>query len=107
MSKVKPIAPNDMSLEKKISIPDEVIEAFNELIVENWKKDEATVKQKDAVARIVKKLPEFKRKRTELFELGYLDVEKVFRGAGWVVEYESPDRGDSGFDEYFTFRRKS
>ena len=96
-----------MSLEKKSSIPDEVIEAFNELIVENWKKDSATIKQKDAVARIIEKLPEFKDKSTELFELGYLDVEKIFRNAGWVVKYESPDRGDSDFFAFFTFRKKS
>lgn len=104
--RVEPITPFDVSIEEKTVIPDEVIAAFNELIVENWKKDEAVVTQKKAVARIVKKLPKFKNKRDKLFELGYLDIEQIFRKAGWVVKYESPDRNEN-FSEFFRFERKA
>jgi hypothetical protein len=103
---IKPITPFDVSIQEKTVIPDEVIAAFNELIAENWKKDKAVVKQKKAIARVIKKLPKFKGKADELFDLGYFDIEQIFRKAGWIVKYESPDRNES-FPEYFVFSRKA
>lgn len=102
--KVKPITPNEVLNVRQESIPDAVIEAFNELITENWSSQfrGAVVLQDDAVKRIVKKL---KIKREAVFDNGYLDVEPIFENAGWVVEFDKPGYNES-YEANFTFSRK-
>ena len=99
--RIKPISPMEVESEKRKNFPREVFEAFNELIVENAGSGEITVKQKDVVARMVKK----GLNANEIFKKGWLDVEDVYRKAGWKVDYDKPAYNED-YDAYFTFSRK-
>ncbi len=109
---VKPIKPEEAIA--KVSFPDEVIEAFNELIVENLRGKSATVKQEDVIQRILIKFGEnkdtaewdYKRKRNEIFEKDWLSVEAIYRTQGWSVSYDKPSYCDSPYEPYFVFKRK-
>lgn len=99
---VKPITPEEVQDKKNDTIPSEVVEAFNELIVENWSKVQARVTQRAAVVRIKKKLPAIPL--NDLYENNWLDVEALYRKAGWKVSYESPSM-DESFEPYYIFSK--
>lgn len=101
---MKPITPSEAVEAKKKSIPPAVIEAFNELIVENLKSSgESRILQKDVVRKIVVKT---NTRSDDVFSYGWLDVEKLFEEAGWKVTYDKPAYCES-YDAYFIFRRKN
>ena len=52
---MKPISPEEVVKKKKDSLPEEVIDATNELIAENWDGVSSKFKQCDLVKRIVAK----------------------------------------------------
>ena len=83
----KTITPSEAKKLKVTVIPPEVIEVFNQLIVENLSGRTATVTQKEAARRIASKM---NIPSGEVYNKKYLDVEDVFRGAGWKVEYDKP-----------------
>lgn len=85
----KAITPQEAICQRMDSIPDFVIEAFNQLIVENLVGKYSTVLQKDAVAKIIALSPE-KVTSNEIYKRHWLDVEDVFRKAGWTVKYDKP-----------------
>ena len=99
-----PIKPSEVDALKQKSVPEEVFDAFNELIVEKIQHGRATIKQEDVVDRIVKKLPE--TDRPMIFNNGWLDVEPVYRAAGWSVSYDKPGYNESG-SAFFTFASAS
>lgn len=84
---VKPITPEEVVDKKKNQMPNFVFEAFNELIAKNYSGNSATVKQDDAVALIMEKGD---IDRQSVFDRSYLDVEDIYRDAGWKVEYDKP-----------------
>lgn len=103
---VKPISPEDITTTKEDLIPDEVIEAFNEMIVKKWDGEKSYFKQKEIVESIALKLIIMNEDIEEnIFSKGYLDVEKIYAKLGWNVKYESPGWNES-FDESFTFTKK-
>lgn len=83
----KPITPREITKAKKEALPDAVFDAFNELIAKNWDGHSATMLQKDVAALIASKLD---ISRQEVFDNHYLDVESLYRKAGWTVEYDKP-----------------
>ncbi len=97
----KPITPSEVNKKKVELLPDAVLEAFNELIAENWDGVSSTVLQKTVVERIVSK----GYSSDQVFDNHWLDVEDVYRGAGWKVEYDKPGYCES-YDAYFVFRKK-
>lgn len=99
---VRPLSPKEV-VEKKInSIPDAVFEVFNELIAKDFNGAYAIVKQKEVVKRLVEK----GLKEKEIYENHWLDVEDVYRKAGWKVEYDKPGYNES-YDAYFEFCPRS
>lgn len=98
----RPIKPSEVPDAKVSRIPDGVFEAFNELIVENWSNDRARVNQKDAVERIADKVQCL---RQDVFDKGWLDVEDIYRKAGWLVEYDKPGYNES-YEAFFIFKKK-
>lgn len=86
----KPIRPSEVT--KKV--PNEVIEAFNELIEEHWKDEHVTVYQEAVVDRILLKMPHIKR--PTIFDAGWLDVESIYQKAGWEVVFEKPGYNERG-----------
>lgn len=92
----RPISPNDLPPQ---AIPDEVIEAFDYLIRENWIGKEAKVYQKDILRILVDKL---QIESSEILDRRLLDVESLYEAVGWQVEYHKP-MYDENFDAYFLF----
>ena len=99
----EPLKPSDVISAKKKQIP-EVIEAFNHLIAERIDSSgTATVYQEDAIFEIMARVEGLSR--SEIFERKMLDVENIYKDAGWKVIYRSPDYTES-FRPYFEFRSK-
>jgi hypothetical protein len=99
-NKTAPIKPSDVTKIKKKVFPDEVFQAFNELIVQNFSGGSSTVKQDDVVAVMVKK----GLKLEAIFDNHWLDVEEIYREAGWKVVYDKPAYCES-YAETFTFKQ--
>lgn len=100
----KPITPEQASKLKQSVIPDFVIDAFNDAITKNLRDGSARVLQKDVVAAIKAKAPEdFEMGR--LFSENMLDVEPLFRAAGWRVDYDKPGYCET-YDAFFVFQSK-
>lgn len=100
---VKPITPGEALKRNPTTIPDFVLEAFNELIAEGVnERGSVTVHLKDAVARIKRKMP----KGTK-FNDDWLDVENAYQRAGWHVKYDQPcGYGGESFSAYYEFSKK-
>lgn len=101
-NKIKPLTPADVKKKKLLSFPDEVIEAFNELILENWEVNSARVEQEDVIVRIMEKM---NCKESAVIDNHYLDIEDLFRKAGWKVEYDKPGYNEN-YEPYFQFTKK-
>ncbi len=98
-----PITPQEAIEKKNASFPDEIIDAFNELIAQDFDGFSATVYQKDVVALIKKKL---KIESSDvIFKKKWLDVEPIFRKAGWEVDFDKPGYNES-YEPCFKFSRK-
>ena len=103
-TKIKPINFNEALNNSLADIPDEVIDAFNKLITKQLNKatKTATVYQDDVVQLITElmisnyadtdpqTLAEISTLRTKIFGNKWLDVEPLFREAGWSVGYDQP-----------------
>jgi hypothetical protein len=96
---IKPISPDKVCLKK---IPDEVIDVFNKLITKNFDGTESYIKQKEVVSEIKKQL---KLKNTDIiFDNCWLDVEPLFREAGWIVVFDNPGFNET-YEPSFTFKK--
>lgn len=94
---VEAISPSEIAIAKANTIPREVVECINELIALEFTGTKAVVKQKDIIARIKEKYPEFP------FDYKYLNVEELYQSKGWLVFYNKPAYNED-FDSYFVFR---
>ena len=103
LEKTRPITPGQARSVKKTSIPNKVIASFNELIGQTWNGDEAKFKQDDVVSLIIKKMKGISHEK--IFKNGWLDVEEIYRQAGWKVEYDKPGFNET-YPATFTFRPK-
>ncbi len=100
--KVRPIKPSEVAGRKEGNIPDAVFESFNELISRTFVDGYATIKQDDVVALLKKK----GLKKKDVFDNGWLNVEKAYEAAGWKVSYDQPAYNES-YPATFTFSPKS
>lgn len=96
-----PIKPSEVVDKKRKQLPDGVFDAFNELIAERWDGRSAVVLVGDAAIRIAAKL---KIERSAVFDRGLLDVDDIYRKAGWRVEYDKPGYCET-YEAKFTFRK--
>ena len=96
--KVMPIKPSEVKSTK----PDVVIEIFNGLIKSFWDGTEAHIKQEDAAALIARRM---NISQKEVFNKHYLDIESIYRQAGWEVTYSKPAYNETPYDPYFIFRK--
>ena len=95
----QPISPLEVINKIADSKPPIVIDAFNELIVENWNGHQSKFTQDDVIGRI-----EMKQTLCSVFDHRWLDVEDAFRKVGWQVTYEKPSY-DENFKACFVFRK--
>ena len=102
MTKIKPVEPSEIHLKKKEIFPDEVIDAFNQLIIKNFDGNSAFIKQEDAIKLIQSKM---EITRENLFKNKWLDVEEIYRYYGWNVVYDKPGYNET-YEPSFTFTKK-
>lgn len=101
---VDPITPNDISERKIAIIPDIVITTWNNIIAIKYSEGYAKVLQKDIVRELASALA---CQESEIFKKGYLEIEDIYRKAGWTVSYDKPvGWAGENFDAYFEFRKK-
>lgn len=99
LNKVDPITPSQAKVRKINAVPPQVLEAFNELITENLSGGYAIITQKEAITRIQSKINQTLGNYyspDDICERGWLDIEDIYRKAGWKVEYDKP-----GFNETY------
>lgn len=88
---MKPINPSEAKAAALKAIPDEVIQAVNELIVENFSTGTITITQSEIKQRAKRHMyPNLDDPQTGIFESRWLDFEDIFRQSGWRVEYDRP-----------------
>jgi hypothetical protein len=100
---IKPITPDQVASKKLEIIPSEVIEVFNKRIASSWSGHRSIVKVVDIVDDILLAMPNLTR--DDIYNKNYLEIEDIFREAGWKVEYDQPDYSQD-YDSFFTFKRK-
>lgn len=101
---VKPLSPKE-AFEKYDHMPDKVIETWNKLILKNRSGRTSIVKQNDAVEALRGAMSDEHQdliSRQEVFDEGWLEIEEVFRAAGWKVEYDKPAYCET-YEATFTF----
>lgn len=96
-----PITPSEVVALKQTIIPDTVIDVFNELIAKGWNGGQSRVMQDEAANLIASRLD---IKRHEVFNNHYLDVEPIYKAAGWKVYYDKPAYCEN-YEAYFIFSR--
>jgi len=105
MTPVKPISPKEADEKQIAGIPDFIIEATNELIAAKiGASNSVDIKQKDIVELALKKAPEGMTS-DKIYKNNWMDIEPLFRKAGWVVNYDKPGYCED-YDAYFTFAKK-
>ena len=100
--KVVPIEFSKIENEKQMRLPDAVLEAFNQLIVEKFNRGRSIIKQKEVVALMIEK----GLQESDIYDKGWLDIGEVYKLAGWKVGYDKPGY-DEDYDAFFTFSKLS
>lgn len=95
----QPIRPSEMSKARAKSLPGEVIDVFNQLIVREWDGRQSVVLEKEVCRLIASRLG---ISSDEVYRRRLLDVEDTYRAAGWMVVYDQPAYCES-YDAYFVF----
>lgn len=99
---VKPITPSQAMRQKQSTLPAAVLLVFNQVIVETFNGTSASFK----ADRIVKEICiQMGIKSEDVYKRHYLDVEEVYRRAGWEVTYDQPGFNET-YPATFTFTRK-
>lgn len=97
-----PITPTEAKRNKLRVIPPEVLEAFDELITKNLRGSTAKVIQKEVIDLIEQKL----HINHEQFVFAWLDVEPLYKDAGWEVTYDKPGYNENYLASFnFTEKR--
>jgi hypothetical protein len=104
---VEPIKPRELtSLPNQVRLlPNEVIEAFNELIVEKWDGSSSVILQIEAISKILRKFKFQGLTRQQIFRRRYLEIEGIFRKVGWKVTYSRPSHSQDPFEPFFKFEK--
>lgn len=106
---ITPITPEEAKKSLLTKIEPEMIQAVNELIVENLKGRSSQFKQQeieDKYLKIKNLHGEYGREEMRrVYEKGLMDIEGLFEKYGWNVEYNKPGYNESG-NCYFTFTIK-
>lgn len=98
--KGRPITPDEV----KRTVPEEVIDVWNALIQDAWDGQQAIISQTKAVTVIALHM-NLCGNPGAVARNGYLDIECIYRDAGWVVNYDKPGYNES-YTPTFTFRKK-
>lgn len=100
---VTPIKPSEVAAKKQTILPPEVIEAWNCLIAQKYSGGVARIEQKEIITAIKKVMNLNDAKR--IFTEDWLEIEDIYREAGWKVEYDRPGY-DEDYEPTFTFSKR-
>lgn len=103
MQRGSPITPDQVDKFKE-PIPEEVYDAFNTLILKNYRNGRAKVLLSE-VTKVT--IENFQKTTREIVEIDqeWFNVEDVYRAVGWKVEYTQPDYTEF-FPPYYVFTKK-
>lgn len=101
MNKVQPITPEEAGPGKARVLPDEVIQVWNDTIARNVVNGVAKIGQSEIITALMVKT---KCPRPTVFNEHWLDIEDLYRSAGWVVNYDKPGY-DENYEASFTFAK--
>lgn len=96
----KPITPKEV--QENATKPDEIIEAFNELIKKYWDGKQSQFRQMEIVALIIDKMNLDDPKI--VYDNHWLDVKYIYCRVGWEVIYDKPGYHES-YPATFTFSK--
>lgn len=100
---IKPITPAEAMKQKRTEIPDEIVQIVNDMLVQKLSianpTSGITLFQKDILDRAAEALD---MTTSEIFARNWMDIEPIFRDAGWDVEYDKPAYNES-YDAFFAF----
>jgi uncharacterized membrane-anchored protein len=99
----KPITPEDAEKQRILAIPDFVIEAMNELLVQKLHDNHATIYIEEIIEKALERAP-FGVTREDLFKQRMLDIENTYRNAGWKVVFDKPGFNES-YEANFKFTK--
>ena len=101
---MEPIKPSEVVGKKREILPDAVVKVFNDLIVAKWDGRESLITQEEVVMQLTALdiVQQYIFEKHLLFHL--LDVEDIYRQAGWKVEYNRPGYNES-YKAYFVFSK--
>lgn len=96
-----PIKPSDIPAAKQKHTPPQVIDIFNELIAKHFNEGRSVVKQSDVVSEIERRVegPDTDQMRAHWRQnvvMPWLNVESIYRAAGWKVAYDKPAYNEPG-----------
>lgn len=99
--RIAPISPEEVTRLQAELMPPAIIETFNRTISEKIANGRAVID----LDEIVKDLTNQGLDERQLFNKGWLNIEELYREAGWEVSYEQPAYNETG-RSYFTFQVK-
>lgn len=73
----KVYSPEDVLKKRVETIPDYVIDAFNDLLTENYQEDETIIEQEDVIRKILEYSTDDELTRDTIFKKHYLDIENL------------------------------
>jgi hypothetical protein len=97
----KPISLDEISKYKKATLPDAVIECWNNLIAKNWNGSTSIVYQHQIVHLINEVM---NATINEIHDNKWLDIEDIYRNEGWKVTYSKPGYNEN-YNPYFEFTK--
>lgn len=97
----KPISPKDITSHKQENFPPEVFEAWNKLIAYNFDGTSAIIK----VSEAKEYLQSYLSIRAIEYYSKYLNIEDVYRKAGWKVTFYKPGY-DESYEAYYEFEEE-
>lgn len=98
---VAPISPADIADYKLATLPDCVIDTWNKAIAVAWNGRSAKILQTEITDKLASAL---NTTRSNVFSSGYLEIEDIYRKAGWTVSYDKPAYCED-YDAYFNFSK--
>jgi hypothetical protein len=97
---LQPIRPEEIAAFKLTLLPDVVIEVFNTLVATRFSGQSAVVSQDEVITALLER--GVIQSKQEALDRHFLDVEPIYRAAGWHVAYDKPDFNESR-SALFTF----
>lgn len=104
---IEAIRPEEVAAAKAATFPWYVLQAFNHIIAAKFvsKNQSVTIYQDDVIEDMIllAQSSGLELDRSIIFDKGYLNVEEVYRAAGWKVDYDKPAYNES-YRAHFKFK---